>query len=186
MTDEEAADRLDAEITAALRGEAKATTDPTVLWLATTIGATPPQRTYRRIAKAVVRKRRWVPAQLAAGVLAVLMLWHGLSNILFGEWIARALGEPFNAHVSLEGGTAYLAVGTALVACALNARLIPVAVAVGVPLGLSLGLHGIREINQFAWGAVFHLAEGTAAIVLLVTWLLMWRYSRRRGAEEGV
>ena len=182
MTDEDAAARLDAEITSALRGDAAANTDPTVLWLATTLKATPSPRTYRRIADTVRVKRRWSLAQVAAGILAMLMLWHGISSILMGEWIARGLGEPFNAHVSREGGAAFLAVGTALVACALNRRLIPVAVAVGVPLGISLGLHGIHEVDQFAWGAVFHLMEAAAAIVLLVTWL--WRYRRRRPAED--
>lgn len=178
-----AAERLDAGISAMLSGKAPAGADPVALWLATSLRADPGPGVRRPgAAPRVYRAWRWRPAlpQWAAAVLCLLFLGHGVGNILFGEWVAENLGEPFNAHAMTEGAWATAAVGLAVGLGALRRRFLPASVGAGVPLGVLLGVNGVHEIGVFTAGAVLHLSEGLVAIVLLVTWLVGRRYSASR------
>lgn len=188
-----AAERLDAEISAMLSGKASAGADPVPLWLATSLRADPPASLRHAVAPrgaepratASARIRGWRAAvpQWAAAVLCLLFLGHGVGNILFGEWVAENLGEPFNAHAMTEGAWATAAVGLAVGLGALRRRFLPASVGAGVPLGVLLGVNGVHEIGVFTAGAVLHLSEGLVAIVLLVTWLVNRRYSREGRTE---
>ena len=157
-----------------------------MLWLATAMRVSPPESTFRKVADQVsaARRRRWLPVQMAAAALGLLLFWHGLSNVFMGEWLASQLGEPYNPHVVFEGGIAFVAAGLAVLAGAYRARWLPVAVAIGAPFGILLAANGAHEVTEFALGAVLHLAEGAFAIALLVTWWLAWRYGRRDRREE--
>lgn len=185
-----AAKRLDAEITAMLAGRAPASADPVALWLATSLRADAPATLRPAVEPRVglaARIRGWRPAvpQWAAAVLCLLFLGHGLGNILFGEWVAENLGEPFNAHAMTEGAWATAAVGLAVGLGALRRRFLPVSVGAGVPFGVLLGINGVGEIGVFAAGAALHLSEGLIAVVLLITWLASRRYGSGGRAEVG-
>ena len=175
MTPEE----LEHEISQALAGKSA---DPALTWLASEFRTEPPARLRRRITR-MVWLRRWSAAQWAAAVLGVVLFWHGLSSIALGPWIAQNIGEPYAPHATLEGGLAAIAVGTVAIACLLRREWLPVTLLAAVPLGLAYGVHGIGEVTVFAWGAVFHLTEGIAAIAVLYFWWRTSRY-RRRGARK--
>lgn len=178
-----AADALDAEIVALHRG---ARVDPELQWLANAFDVEPSAALYRRVDAAMARRRArwWLAARLAAVVLGILIVWQGLSILILGQWISRNLGEPYAEHMAIEGAFAFIAAGLAVMASALQRRWLPLGIVAGVPLGFMLGVHGIPEVQVFAWGAVFHISEGVAAIVLLVTFLVAWRYSRADGAQD--
>lgn len=178
-----AADALDAEIAALQNG---APADPELQWLANAFSVEPPAGLVRRVEREVARRRArwWWAARVAAVLLGVLIVWQGLSILLLGQWISRNLGEPYAEHMAIEGAFAFIAAGLAVMASALQRRWLPLGIVAGVPLGVMLGVHGIPEVQTFAWGAVFHLSEGLAAIVLLVIFLVAWRYSRADGAED--
>ncbi len=183
--DAAAADALDAQIDEMQLG---GVADPDLQWLSNALSVEPSARVYRRIADSIARRRAkwWRAAQVAAALLGVLIVWQGLSILLLGQWISRNLGEPYGEHMSFEGAFAFIAVGLVVMASALQRRWLPLGILAGVPLGFMLGVHGIPEVNTFAWGAVLHISEGVFAIVLLVTFLVAWRYSRADGAEDGL
>lgn len=181
-----AAERLDAEITAIRAGRPPASTEPTALWLAASLsGSTPSKTLRRRIAAGVLRRpaKQLLP-RLAAGALALVLLWHAVSNFFLADWVAANLGEPYSPHAAVEGAWATLAVAIAVGAGALHRRWLPVSVSTGVPLGFLLGAGGVSELGVFPLGAVFHLSEGVLAAVLFVTWYVGWRYGQRRRAED--
>ena len=107
-----------------------------------------------------------------------MLFFQGVSSLTSGSWIAENIGEPFSPHAMTEGGFALIAVGfVAMVAC-LDRQWLVLGVAAAVPLGIMLGVHGIREVNVWAWGAALHLTEGVLAVVLLVTFVIAWRRTR--------
>ncbi|GAC00009.1 hypothetical protein GONAM_11_01880 [Gordonia namibiensis NBRC 108229] len=188
-----AAERLDEEIAAVLSGSVRpGSADSDLVAMAGAFRRGPSVSTYaaveRRVAEARPRRSRWrwSPAQVAAAVLGTVLVVHGVVNMVAGEWISTSLGEPHNQHAMIDGGLAFIAIGAAIAVASTRRRWLPVAVIVGVPLGLIMGGRGVHEIGVFAWGAVAHGAAGLAAIVLLVTYSVAWRYSRRRGREEPV
>ena len=178
-----AAQRLDREISDTFAGNATIGTDPTVLWLASSLRVTPPAKLERRIATAVRRSDRPRPMmQFAALSLAAIFFWHGVTNLLLTDWIARNIGEPGH-HALIELGFAMMAAAVAVGAAGLRKKWTPVGVGAGVPLGVLLGAHGLTEVTVFAWGAVFHITEGVLAITMFVVW---WRYSGGSGREGKV
>ncbi|MHC3004418.1 hypothetical protein [Gordonia sp. GN26] len=188
-----AAERLDDEIAAVLSGSARpGPVNSALVALADAFRREPSASTYaaveRRVAEARPRRsrRQWLPAQVAAAVLGVVLAVHGVVNMVAGEWISTSLGEPHNQHAMIDGGLAFIAIGAAIAVASTRRRWLPVAVIVGVPLGLIMGGRGVHEIGVFVWGAVAHGAAGLAAIVLLLAFSVAWRYSRRRGREEPV
>ncbi|NMO04760.1 hypothetical protein HH308_26405 [Gordonia sp. TBRC 11910] len=180
-----AADALDAEIAAMRDGESA---DPQLRWLSNAMSVDPPSNLYRRIERGIgVRRARWWrAAQVAAVLLGLLICWQGVSILILGQWISRHLGEPYGEHMAFEGALAFIAVGIAVLASATRRRWLPLGIVAGVPLGLALGAHGVPEATEFAWGAVLHFSEGIAAIVVLVTFGVAWRYSRVEGAEDDM
>jgi hypothetical protein len=188
-----AAARLDDDIAAVLAGSARpGSVDPDLVVLANAFRREPSASTYaaveRRVAEARPRdsRWRWSLAQVSAAVLGIVLVVHGVVNMVAGEWISTSLGEPYNQHAMIDGGLAFIAIGAAIAVASTRRRGLPLAVIVGVPLGLVMGGRGVHEIGVFAWGAVAHGSAGLAAIVLLVTYLIAWRYSHRRGREEPV
>ncbi|ATD72135.1 MULTISPECIES: hypothetical protein [Gordonia] len=186
-----AAERLDDDIAAVLAGSARpGAVEPDLVLLANAFRRAPTTSTYAAVERQVAAARassagrwRWSLAQGAAAVLGLLLVLHGVGNMVAGEWLSTSLGEPYNQHAMVDGGLAFMAVGAAIVVASTRRRWLPVAFLVGVPLGLVLGGRGVHEIGVFAWGAVAHGAVALAAIVLLVTYLAARRYSRRRGRE---
>lgn len=188
-----AAARLDDDIAAVQAGSARpGSVDPDLVAMANAFRREPSASTYaaveRRVAEARPRasRWRWSLAQVAAAVLGIVLVVHGVVNMVAGEWISTSLGEPHNQHAMIDGGLAFIAIGAAIAVASTRRRWLPVAVIVGVPLGLVMGGRGVHEIGVFAWGAVAHGSAGLAAIALLVTYLIAWRYSHRRGREEPV
>lgn len=180
--DPAAADALDREISAVLRGEAGRQADPVVLWLAATARPNPPLRLAGRVLGAVEvqEARRWRPAQLVAALLASVMISNGLGNIVNHDWVAENIGEAPSPHAFIEGGFALLAVAVVLSLAVFRYRALPYAVAAGGPLGIVYGIRGVGEIGQFAAGAVLHIGQGVLAVALLVLW---WR-ARRYGPAD--
>ncbi|AZZ81039.1 hypothetical protein C5O27_08185 [Gordonia alkanivorans] len=188
-----AAARLDDDIAAVLAGSPRpGSVDPDLVVLANAFRREPSASTYaaveRRVAEARPRdsRWRWSLAQVSAAVLGIVLVVRGVVNMVAGEWISTSLGEPYNQHAMIDGGLAFIAIGAAIAVASTRRHWLPVAVVVGVPLGLVMGGRGVHEIGVFAWGAVAHGSAGLAAIVLLVTYLIAWRYSHRRGREEPV
>ncbi|UCZ91992.1 hypothetical protein [Gordonia sp. WA4-43] len=188
-----AAERLDAVIAAALDGRGvPGVRDPEVELLAGGLRRDPPASTYAVVDRRLRShrpgrpRRRWSAAQVAAAVLGAVLIAHGAGNMVAGEWISTSLGEPYNEHAMVDGGLAFIALGAAVAVAATRRRWLPVAVIVGVPLGLVMGGRGVHEVGVFAWGAVAHGAAGVAALVLLVTYSLGRRYSRRSDREGRV
>ncbi|QKT08499.1 hypothetical protein HUN08_15805 [Gordonia sp. X0973] len=197
-----AADALDVAIDDALAGDR---TDPALAWLTDAFTLTPPTVVTERVAakltpappvrrraSAAARRRAraeqaraWRWPRIAAAVLGALLAFQGITNLTSGRWIASNIGEPYSPHSMTEGGFALIAVGLVALVASLDRQWVVLAVAAGVPLGVVLGVHGLREVNVWVWGAGLHAAEGLAAIVLLVTFVVAWRYSRRRRPEAG-
>ncbi|KAA0021151.1 hypothetical protein [Antrihabitans cavernicola] len=177
-----AAELMDAQIAATLGGRAEPTTDPTVLWLASSLRPPASQTLHDRVAQQVRthHARTWRFVQLAAVALGLLLAIQGINGYVLGDWISRNLGEPFAEHASIDAAFAYIAAGAAVVAGAIKRRWLPVSVLAGVPLGLLLTAHGVHEFSEFAYGAALHFAEGACAIALLVGWLAMRRRQHRR------
>lgn len=185
-----AAERLDDAISAVLDGrDVPNAPDPELELLAGGLRPDPPASTYVSVdrilhpAPAGRRRRRWSAAQVAAAALGAILIIHGVGNMIAGEWISASLGEPFNQHAMVDGGLAFIAVGAAIAVASTRRQWLPVAVIVGVPLGLVMGGRSLHEIGVFAWGAVAHGAVGVAALVLLVTYVLGRRYSFRPDRE---
>ncbi|MCR8895804.1 hypothetical protein NWF34_02425 [Gordonia sp. GONU] len=189
-----AAERLDDDIAAVLAGTARpGAVDPDLVLVANAFRRQPSASTYAAVEARIAYSRpratgrwRWSIAQVAAAVLGLVLVVHGVVNMVAGEWISTSLGEPHNQHAMIDGGLAFMAIGAAIAVASTRRRWLPVAVIVGVPLGLIMGGRGVHEIGVFAWGAVAHGSVGLAAIVLLVTYLVAWRYSRRRRPEGRI
>ncbi|MFE0751183.1 hypothetical protein [Gordonia sp. NPDC058843] len=189
-----AAEQLDDAISAVLAGRQGAGSPaPELRWLATAFRPDPPDSTYAEVDRRVrmsmtaqTSRLRWTAAQVAAAVLGVILVIHGIGNMVAGEWISTSLGEPYNQHAMVDGGLAFIALGASVAVASTRRRWLPVAVIVGVPLGLVMGGRGVHEIGVFAWGAVAHGAVGVAALVLLVTYVLGRRYNRRTDREGRV
>ena len=162
--------------------------DDTSLWLVGQFQAPVPaglkERVTRRLVAAARAGRAWTATRVMAAALAALFIFQGSSNLTAGEWVARGLGEPHSPHAFTEAGLAFIAIGVAVAAGALRRVWLPVAVTVGVPLGLVLGIRGVGEIEQFAAGAALHLSQGLAGLGLLAGWLAMRRYRHRATDEE--
>ena len=137
----------------------------------------------RKVEQAEVR--RWRPTRLAAAALASLLFAQGFGGLVWGEWVARGLGEPYSHHTYLEGGLVLIALSIVVAAGFLDRRALPVSVAGGTPIGVALGLNGLTEIGQFGAGFALHSLEGIAAIALVVLWWRARRYGTRRTGEGG-
>lgn len=124
------------------------------------------------------RRDLWRWPRIAAAVLGLVLVIQGVSSLTSGSWIAENVGEPFAPHAVAEGGFALIAVGFVALIASLDRQWLVLGVAAAVPLGIMLGVHGIREVNVWAWGAALHLTEGVLAVVLLVTFVLAWRRNR--------
>lgn len=188
-----AAERLDASIAAVLDGRVTpGVGDPELDRLAGGFRPVPPASTYAAVERGLRSQgrarsgRRWSAAQVAAAVLGVVLIIHGIGNMVAGEWISTSLGEPYNQHAMVDGGLAFIALGAAIAVASTRRRWLPVAVIVGVPLGLVMGGRGVHEIGVFAWGAMAHGAVGVAALVLLLTYAVGRRYSRRSDREGRI
>ncbi|GED99074.1 hypothetical protein [Gordonia crocea] len=206
VSEQAAADALDVAIDDALAGDR---TDPALAWLSTAFADAPSAAVTERIADRVAgdaagvsaapsRRRRmrtgparvdparaWRWPRVAAAVLGVLLMLQGLSALVAGEYIAENIGEPFVPHAATEGAFALIAVGFVALIASLDRQWVVLAVAAGVPLGITLGVHGAREVNVWAWGAALHLTEGLAAVVLLVSFLVVWRRGRKRNRSSA-
>jgi hypothetical protein len=172
-----AAERLDADIDAVLAGRVSPRMEPPLLWLATAVRPSAPPSLTARVGRSVraAVARIWRPAQIAAAALASLLAAHALGNFVRGAWVAESLGEAHSPHASIESGLALLAVAVVVAAGLFRSDWLTASVVAGVPLGLVLGIQGVREIGEFAWGAALHLTEAALAIALLVLW---WRARR--------
>lgn len=178
-----AADRLDREIGATLAGGPPPHADPAALWLAAAMRSGAPRELRGAIADrlSAPARRAWGWVRLAAGALALALVAQGVGALFAGEWVAEGIDEPFSSHAFFEGGLAILAVAAAVTAGALRRSWAPVAVVVGVPLGLLLGIGGVPEIGEFAAGAALHLTQGALAVLLLAAW---WRARRYTGLPD--
>jgi hypothetical protein len=181
-----AALRLDDQIAQVLAGDPSSGADPAVTWLLAAMRVDPPAALAARIEADHERRERarWRPVQLVAALFALNLLSHGLGNMFVGAWVSRGLGEHYSPHAFREGGFALIAAGIAVGAAALRRSWIPVSVAAGVPLGVTLGIYGLPEVGEFGAGAALHLTQGVLGIALGVTW---WRASRygSRSHDEG-
>lgn len=179
------ADRLEADISRALRGDVGA--DPAVTWIMAAVRIDPPAGLARRIERDHERRERarWRPAQLVAGLFGLNLLSQGIGNVFVGAWVARGIGEHYSPHAVHEGSFALIAVGLAVGAGALRRAWLPVSVVAGVPLGIALGINGLPEIGTFGPGAALHLFQGTLGVALAVTWWRGRRYDNGPPDEGG-
>jgi hypothetical protein len=122
------------------------------------------------------RSRNWLPARLAAAVLAYLYAVSGIVNIFFGHWLARVVKNAYAPHVYREGGLAFLAVSALLAWAVFRPRWLDAAVLVGSPLGVLIAINGAGEIINLRPGAVDHVPELAGALALAFFW---WRAKRR-------
>lgn len=179
------ADRLDADISRALRGDVGV--DPALTWLVAAVRTDPPAGLARRVEAELDRRERarWRPAQLIAGLFALNLISQGIGNLFLGAWVARGIGEHYSPHAVRESTFALIAVGLAVGAGALRRAWLPVSVAAGVPLGLALGLSGLPEVGTFGPGAALHLFQGTLGVALAITWWRGRRYTEGPPDEGG-
>lgn len=177
------ADQLDVEIERVLAGGA--TDDPVLGALALLATEPVAPRVPAATPQAASTAGAPVLARVAAAVLAATMLTVASTNLFFGEWLADWLDFNYDPHVFREGGLAYLAVGLVLAAGAWRPRYLLSGVLVGVPLGLTLGIHGILELSGAAEPAaeLMHVTQGAAALVLAIGWLLPTRPRTRRNSR---
>jgi hypothetical protein len=181
-----AADRLDVEITATLAGRPSTAVEPSVLWLASALRAEPSSALAKRVATvAAVPRQPWRTVRVAAVVLAVLLAAQGFGNLIAGPWIAAHIHQPYTSHGYFEGGFALIALGLAVAVGALRRRTLPVSVVAGSPLGILFALHGTGELGVFALGAALHMAQGAAAVFLLLIWLRARRYGSPDKPEDS-
>jgi hypothetical protein len=146
----------------------------------------PPPALSARV-KAIVRRerRRWLHAQAAAAVLAVLLLAQGLSNLLAGDWVARRLDVPFDSHTAFEAGILLVALGGVVLAGAFVRHWLDLAVVAGVPVGLAFAVGGASELAEFPAGGVLHLSQGVAAVALAMLWWRARALRFRAAREDG-
>lgn len=150
-------------------------------------GRTDPPPALRERVKAALREaayeRVWLPARLAAALLALAFVGQGAGSLLFGRWVAGNLHIAFEPHLLFESGVALLALGGVVMAGALIRRLVGVALAAGAPVGLAFAAHGLPELAEFPAGGALHLSQGVAALALAVLWLRARRYVSKRASK---
>jgi hypothetical protein len=148
----------------------------------------PPPALAAQIGAAVRRaeQRRWLPVQVAAAVLACLLLGQGLGDLFNAEWVARNLGVAFDSHAYFEGGVVLLSLGAVVMAGALARRWIDIAALAGAPVGVAFAINGFSELAEFPAGGVLHLSQGAAALALAVLWWRARRYVLAFGAKRRV
>jgi len=137
----------------------------------------------RAALRAAAHERVWLPARLAAAVLALAFVGQGVGSLLFGRWVATNLHIVFDPHLLFESGVALLALGGVVMAGALTRRLVGVALAAGAPVGLAFAVHGLPELAEFPAGGALHLSQGVAALALALLWVRARRYVSRRAAK---
>jgi hypothetical protein len=166
------ADVLDSMIDAALAGGRS--DDPVVDGLAKAFAQLVPAGLADRVLGR--RSRVWWPARIAAAVFAWTLLASAFTSIFFGHWLARAVDNPYAPHIYREGGLAFLATGAVIGWAALRPRWLDIAVVVGTPLGILLGINGASEIIHLRAGALDHGPQLLSALAMLWFW---WRAKRR-------
>src|SRR5215471_16563599 len=137
----------------------------------------------RAALREAAHERVWLPARLAAAVLALAFVGQGVGSLLFGRWLATNLHIVFDPHLLFESGVALLALGGVVMAGALTRRLVGVALAAGAPVGLAFAVYGLPELAEFPAGGVLHLSQGVAALALAVLWLRARRYVSKRASK---
>lgn len=166
--------------------------DPVIAGLVQTFTARPPARLAEQVRRRVEAERdrqgpAWLPARLAAAVLAAFLFGSGITPIFFGHWLAQAVNNPYAPHIYREGGLAFLAVSGVVAWAALRPRWLDLAVMVGSPLGVLLAVNGAGEIVHLRTGALDHVPELLSALALAYFW---WqaknRYRRDRSGEDEV
>ncbi len=113
-------------------------------------------------------------------------MFQALGNVVAGDWIAANLGEPHGPHAYFEGALALTAAAVCRGArqrCAARGRAVPV-LSCRARSRVSLGLHGLGEIGDFAAGAILHTTEGTLGLLLIAAWWRDRRDTPRRANEE--
>jgi len=185
-----AAETLDAAIEAALVGGRS--DDPVIAGLLQTLAVDPPTRLASQVRRRIEAERdrrgpAWWPARMAAAVFAAFLLASGVTPIFFGHWLARTVGNPYAPHVYREGGLAFIAVSAVMAGAALRPRWLDLAVVIGSPLGVLLGINGAGEVIHLRAGALDHVPETLSALALAYFW---WqaktRYPTGRSGEEEV
>lgn len=179
----------DDRVSALLAGRPDPRTDPTVLWLASAARPAPSPALSRRIGSHVRRSRRDAPGlvlRLVAVALCAAFLCQAGGNIVAGDWIAQHLGEPLGPHAYFEGALAMTAAAVCALAAAVRRSWAGVSVLTCTPLAVSLGVHGLGEIGQFAAGAALHVTEGALGVLLLAAWWWDRRDTSRSRREERV
>ncbi|GAA4097691.1 hypothetical protein ACFFOS_00805 [Nocardioides kongjuensis] len=176
--------------------------DPTVdavLWLTDAARSTPPPGLLARIDASVQRHgdrpdRAGLPCRpgrpgrlmtVVALALAGAFLFQATGNLVAGRWISDGIGEPYAPHAMFEMSLALLAAAVCAAAAAVRRAWGGLSVLTCTPLALSLGLHGVGELGQFAAGAALHTVEGALGVTLLGVWWWQWRDTRRRSREGG-
>lgn len=189
MSDEPDYLELDASIGGVLGGRAGPDADPAVLWLAATARPAAPASLVGRIDGSVQRRRLRddrpsLVLTAVAAALALAFVFQATGNIVAGDWIAENLGEPHGPHAYFEGALAMTAAAVCALAAAVRRSWAGISVLTCSPLALSLGVHGIGEVGEFAAGAVLHLLEGTLGLLLIAAW--WWdRRDTSGAAREG-
>ncbi|KRA28177.1 MULTISPECIES: hypothetical protein [unclassified Nocardioides] len=200
MSEDFDADALDTSIDDVLTGRVGSDADPGLLWLAAASRPTPPASLLARIdaqmQPAAVPER--IPARqrpfrddrpslflsAVAAALSFAFVFQAMGNIVAGDWIAENLGEPHGPHAYFEGALAMTAAAVCALAAAVRRSWAGVSVLSCSPLALSLGIHGLGEIGQFAAGAILHVIEGTLGLLLIGAWWWDRRDTLRRAREE--
>lgn len=200
MSEDFDADALDASIDDVLTGRAGSDADPGLLWLAAASRPTAPASLVARIdaqmqpaavgSKIPARQRPFLddrPSLLLSAIAAALafaFVFQAMGNIVAGDWIAENLGEPHGPHAYFEGALAMTAAAVCALAAAVRRSWAGVSVLTCSPLALSLGVHGLGEIGQFAAGAVLHVTEGALGLLLIGAWWWDRRDTLRTAREE--
>ncbi|MGH9187261.1 MAG: hypothetical protein ACRD0U_15825 [Acidimicrobiales bacterium] len=191
-----AAERLDRQIEAALSDRPTAPVDQpidlatvaVVAQLTAGLRAAAPPRIPKSVAATVRRAefRAWAPVRVAAMALASVLAVEGIGNLVNGEWVARNLEQPYDAHPYFEGGVVLIALGAVLAAGAFRRQWLDPAALAGVPAALVLSVHGLPELAEFPAGGLLHLTQGLAAVLLAAAWWRARRRYARRRRYEGV
>jgi MYXO-CTERM domain-containing protein len=183
---ESAARQLDRDIDDALAGREGG--DAAVRSLVEMHHDEPPPALVARIGATVRRaeRRRWLPVQIAAAWLGLLLVGQGIGNLANPDWVAGQLGEPSDSHAYFEGGVLLLVLGGLVLAGALRRRRLGVAVLAGAPVGLVFALNGLGELSEVPAGGLLHVSQGLAAIALVALWWRARRYVLPRHAKNPV